>query len=252
MTDPTQRFSNRAEVYARSRPHYPPAVLNIMEIECGLKKSHKIADVGSGTGLLSELFLQNKTFVYGVEPNQEMRAAAEARLKVYTWFISVAGTAEATTLREHSVEWVTAGQAFHWFDRTKAKAEFLRILKPRGCVLLASNNRQRTTAFMRAYERVLQQLGPAYQDSCSRNIPPDAYADFFGSTGFKTTAIENHQDLDWEGLRDRFSSSSYTPEQTNPQYEPILAELREVFKNHQQNGKVRFEYLTTVHYGLLT
>jgi ubiquinone/menaquinone biosynthesis C-methylase UbiE len=251
MTDNTQRFSSRADDYARFRPHYPQAVLNIMEIECGLTTHHKIADVGSGTGILSELFLRNKNLVYGVEPNREMRAAAETRLKTYSWFISVAGTAEATTLREHSVDWVTAGQAFHWFDRAKARTEFLRILKPRGCVLLASNNRQRTTAFMRAYERVLQQIGSAYQDSCNRNVPPDAYADFFGAAGFKTTAIENHQDLDWEGLRGRFFSSSYTPEPENPQYEPVLAELRDVFKNHQQNGKVRMEYLTTVHYGRL-
>jgi SAM-dependent methyltransferase len=252
MADNTQRFSNRAEDYARFRPRYPQAVLNILENECGLSTHHKIADIGSGTGILTELFLKNKNLVYGVEPNKAMRTAAVMLLQPYSWFISVDGTAEATTLRDRSVEWITAGQAFHWFDREKARREFLRILKPKGWVCLVSNNRQRTTAFMRAYERLLVQLGRAYQESNHQRIPPDAFADFFGSTGYKTTAIENHQDLDWEGLEGRLASSSYAPERGTPAFAPMIDELKTIFQAHQQNGRVRMDYLTTMHYGRLS
>lgn len=252
MTDNTQRFSNRVYDYVRFRPRYPQAVLNILENECGLSTDQKIADIGSGTGFLAELFLQNGNFVYGVEPNPEMRLAAEDLLRIHSWFVSVDGTAEATTLRDRCVDWIAAGQAFHWFDRDRTRLEFRRIIKTGGWVLLVSNNRQRTTAFLRAYERLLEQLGNDYQNVCHRRISPEALAGFYSPSGYKTTMIESHQDLDWEGLQGRFSSSSYTPERGHPHYEPMIAELAKVFQAHQQNGKVRMDYLTTMHYGHLT
>ena len=123
--DATERFSNRVQDYARYRPHYPAAVIGCLEANCGLLETSVIADVGSGTGILTELFLRNGNPVLGVEPNRQMREAGERLRQDYPRFQSVAGRAEATTLPEQSVDFVTAGQAFHWFDRTKAKAEFL-------------------------------------------------------------------------------------------------------------------------------
>src|SRR6266536_1302519 len=136
FADAKQRFSNRVADYARYRPGYPPAVLDLLRSECNLRPGHVIADIGAGTGLLAELFLKNGNRVFGVEPNREMREAGERLLADYPQYTSVDGIAEATTLADASVDIITAGQAFHWFDREKARAEFARILRPSGWVAL--------------------------------------------------------------------------------------------------------------------
>ncbi|MBA2441884.1 MAG: class I SAM-dependent methyltransferase [Rubrobacter sp.] len=134
--DPTQRFSSRAGDYARYRPSYPQAVLGVLREECGLTGASVVADVGSGTGILSRLFLKNGNRVFGVEPNREMREAGERLLGGYASFTSVPGTAEATTLRNGSVDLVTAGQAFHWFQAEETRREFARVLRPGGWAVL--------------------------------------------------------------------------------------------------------------------
>ena len=139
--DPTRRFTNRVANYARYRPGYPPAVLTCLRDECGLSPGSTVADVGSGTGILTELFLANGNHVYAVEPNEAMRQAAELSLAHYPGFTSVDGRAEATTLADDSVDFVTAGQAFHWFDAAASRVEFNRILRPGGYTALVWNAR---------------------------------------------------------------------------------------------------------------
>ena len=121
VTDPTQRFSSRVDNYVRYRPGYPPDVLELLKDECGLTPETVVADIASGTGIWTRWLLENGNPVYGVEPNEEMRKAGEAFLQSYPQFTSVAGTAEATTLADHSVDIVTAAQAAHWFDRERAR-----------------------------------------------------------------------------------------------------------------------------------
>src|SRR5258708_18011812 len=118
-----RRLSNRVADCARYRPGYPPAVLDLLRAECGLRPGHVIADIGSGTGLLSELFLKNGNRVFGVEPNEVMRQAGEEHLASYGGFTSINGSAEATTLLHASVEFLTAAQAFHWFKPRPARRE---------------------------------------------------------------------------------------------------------------------------------
>src|SRR5262245_44343896 len=123
MTDVTQRFSSRVENYIKYRPGYPNEVIETLRSECGLTSGSIIADVGSGTGILTEMFLRNGNAVYGVEPNREMREAAERLLKDYPRFRSVAARAEETTLDDASIDFVTAGQACHWVGREKHRRE---------------------------------------------------------------------------------------------------------------------------------
>ena len=132
MIDSTKRFSSRVENYIKYRPGYPPDMLDLLKKKCGLPDASVIADIGSGTGILTELFLRNGNPVFGVEPNREMREAAERLLGKHPNFTSISGTAESTTLKNQSVGFITASQAFHWFDRERARREFLRILKPGG------------------------------------------------------------------------------------------------------------------------
>jgi ubiquinone/menaquinone biosynthesis C-methylase UbiE len=132
MIDSTKRFSSRVENYIKYRPGYPPAMLDLLKEKCGLTGGSMVADIGSGTGILTELFLRNGNQVIGVEPNREMREAAERLLGKDPKFTSVSGTAESTTLKDQSVDFIAASQAFHWFDREQARREFLRVLKPGG------------------------------------------------------------------------------------------------------------------------
>src|SRR5213075_3327244 len=134
MIDPTTRFTTRVENYVKYRPSYPAAIINLLETECGLTREQIVADIGSGTGFLTELFLQHGNRVIGVEPNAEMRDAGERLLAKYPLFVSVSATAEATTLTNNSVDFIVVGQAFHWFNREAAKLEFKRILKANGWV----------------------------------------------------------------------------------------------------------------------
>src|SRR5712691_9479273 len=161
----TRRFSDRAANYVRYRPGYPPEALQTLNTECGLRPSHVIADIASGTGIWTGRLLENDNPVFGVEPNAEMREAGERLLAPFPKFTSIAGTAEATTLADQSMDFVTAAQAAHWFDRERARREFVRILKPGGWLVLLWNERLTdATPFLRGYEELLLKYGTDYQD----------------------------------------------------------------------------------------
>jgi ubiquinone/menaquinone biosynthesis C-methylase UbiE len=252
MVDSISRFTTRVENYAKFRPTYPGIILNLLKAECGLTEVSLVADVGSGTGILSEMFLRNGNTVFAVEPNAEMRNSAENLLKKYKEFKSIDGTAEATTLHSDSIDIVTAAQAFHWFDRTRARVEFGRILKPKGWVVLIWNERRLdSTPFLRAYEQLLLQYGTDYQKVRHENVT-EQIGDFFSPQGFRRESLENIQTFDFESLMGRVLSSSYTPEPDHPGFEKMMESLREVFEKHQQNGTIAFEYDTRVYYGQLS
>ena len=164
--DPAARFSNRVADYARARPSYPSELMNLLESEVGLARGCTVADVGSGTGILTGLLLETGCRVIGVEPNDEMRGAAEARLAGHPEYQSIPGTAENTGIAENSVDVVTAAQAFHWFDVARSAREFRRILRQKGWVVLVWNRRRvADTAFSGGYERFLEEWGRGYHAS---------------------------------------------------------------------------------------
>lgn len=249
-TDPTQRFSSRVENYIRYRPTYPKAILTTLAQDCQLTSSLQIADIGSGTGILTKLFLQQGNPVFAVEPNRDMRLAAERLLQPYLNFQSIEGQAETTTLVENSVDFVIAGQAFHWFNRHNARAEFRRILKPGGWVVLIWNDREtKTTPFLVAYEQLLHQYATDYAQVNHKHIDEAILSEFYGDGGFITQTFPNQQNFTFEGLKGRLLSSSYVPEAGHLNYEPMLAELLKIFQAHQVKGKVAFEYTTRLYYG---
>jgi SAM-dependent methyltransferase len=196
------------------------------------------------------MFLAHGNVVYAVEPNRDMRTAAEAALAKYPRFHSVVGMAEATGLADRSVDYVVAAQAFHWFDAQATRSEFTRILRPPGWVVLIWNTRRvDTTPFLRAYEALLQQFGTDYRQVDHRNIDEARLQAFFAAGRFERHILENEQVFDLAGLRGRLCSSSYTPPRDDPRHEPMLAALEQIFRDHQQNGLVRFEYDTELYFG---
>jgi SAM-dependent methyltransferase len=217
----------------------------------GLAPDWAVADLGSGTGISCVPFLDHGNTVYGIEPNDEMRAAAEALLSERRDFHSVAESAEATGLPEASVDLVLSAQAFHWFDRDAARAECLRILCPPGWAALVWNvRRSDTDAFAAGYERLLECFGTDYATYRSERIDADSLKDFFGTPPVQRD-LTYHQVLDFEGVRGRLLSSSYAPNVGHPDHEPMLAELRRLFDAHAEDGRIRVDYATQLFVGAL-
>jgi SAM-dependent methyltransferase len=244
--DPTQRFSPRVEAYARYRPSYPRETLTLLERECGLTPESKVADIGSGTGLLARLFLDFGCEVTGVEPNPEMRATGQRLLLGQQRFHAVDGRAEATTLPDDSVDFVSAGQAFHWFEPAAARIEFQRILKAAGWVILIWNERSITPGFMTEHEEL--------QSRFAREKPHPTGAEFtafYGHANWRLAQIPNRQQLDEEGLRGRIESSSWSPLPGTESYEPMMQEITRLFRKYQEGGHVTIEYKTEIYYGRL-
>ncbi|MEP6635795.1 MAG: class I SAM-dependent methyltransferase [Acidobacteriota bacterium] len=252
MRDAAQRFTSRVESYARYRPGYPAEIIDLLKSECGLASNSLIADVGSGTGILSELLLENGNAVFGVEPNGPMRAAGEALLSDYPRFQSIDGSAEATTLGTGTIDLITAGQAFHWFEGEQTRPEFIRILKPGGFVALIWNDRRLdSTPFLQAYEELLLSFGTDYKQVKSLTST-EPIRKFFAPGDFQVRSFPSSQEFDFDGLKGRVLSASYTPEPGQPAFDAMISRLREIFDANQLSGRVAFEYDTKVYYGQLT
>jgi SAM-dependent methyltransferase len=255
MLSSTQRFSSRVDYYLRARPKYPAALLRFFQSELGLSPANVVADIGSGTGFLTELFVRNGNPTFAVEPNGPMRAAAEASLKDWPNFHSVDGTAKATTLADGSVDFITAGQAFHWFDVDLAAKEFRRILKPNGVVALIWNERlSDASAFMSEYDKLIATFrkdGESSRAKLQDDNGEQYIRQFFGSSGFRVANFENPQMLDRQGLVDRIISSSYMPLPGEERHDELLKSTHALFDAHQQNHSVGVLHETRVYYGSL-
>jgi len=243
---PTERFSSRVEHYTRYRPTYPKEVISVLRDECGLRPDSPVADVAFGTGLFTRLLLENGNRVIGVEPNADMRRAGEEYLAAFPNFTSVDGTAEVTTLPSHSLDFVTAAQAAHWFDRDKSLVEFRRILKPGGYLVLLWNDRLvDAPGFNRDYEQLVLQYGT---DSAEVKRRDAAAAHFFRDIPCSKRSVPNHRQMDFEGLRGRLLSSSYIPQPGEPTYEPMIRDLRLLFDRYQTEGRVQMGYETKMYF----
>jgi SAM-dependent methyltransferase len=247
----TTRFSDRVDNYARYRPGYPVEIVQTLKNECGLASEHVIADIASGTGLWTRLLLENGNAVFAVEPNGEMRKVGEQLLAGFSKFTSISGSAENTTLRSESVDFVTAAQAAHWFDRTQARREFVRILKPGGWLVLLWNERViDSTKFLRDYEQLLLTYGTDYQE-VRHERTTEAVNEFFDPAPYHERVFDYRQVFDYSGLEGRLLSSSYAPGPGHPRYEPMLKELRRIYEDCAVEGKIAFEYKTRLYFGML-
>lgn len=248
----TSRFSDRVENYIRYRPGYPAEILQMLERECGLTADKVVADIASGTGIWTRMLLEHGNPVFGVEPNREMREAGERLLAGFSRFTSIPGTAEITTLPDASVDFVTAAQAAHWFDRERARREFKRILKPGGWLVLLWNERiTDSTPFLRAYEQMLLTYGTDYQEVRHERATA-AVNEFFDPAPFQERVFATRQEFDYEALEGRLLSSSYAPGPDHPKHRPMLEELKRIFDAHKTKGRVAFDYNTRVYFGRLS
>lgn len=250
MKNSITRFTEKVEYFSKYRPAYPEQILSSLEKNIGFDSSKDIADIGSGTGILSRLFLNNGNLVFGVEPNDEMRERAEKHLEKFLNFISISGTAEKTALATNSVDLISVGQAFHWFDIKKAKKEFKRILRKNGHVVIIWNERKITSLFMKELNSILELLGQEFEDAERNLADSEFHKTFFGEEKVHTHSYPNFQMLDLNGLKGRIQSISYFPD-TGDEHKKIMKEVKAVFDKYNNGGQVKLEYVTKILYGNL-
>jgi len=248
----TQRFSDRVDNYVRYRPGYPLEILTLLRERCGFTPEARIADVGFGTGIFTRMLLENGNPVFGIEPNQEMREAGEKLLAEFPNFKSVDATAERTALADSSVDFVTAAQAAHWFNREAARKEFARILKSGGWVVLIWNERlTEGTPFLVEYEKLLLEYGTDYAE-VRHERTTDGIDAFFAPAPYELVTFRTQQIFDYAGLEGRVFSSSYIPAPYDPRAVPVRRALLELFERFEANGTVGFDYDTKVFFGRIS
>jgi ubiquinone/menaquinone biosynthesis C-methylase UbiE len=247
--DNTKRFSNRVEDYVKYRPSYPVEIISFLQQQFDLTNDKQITDIGAGTGISAALFLNAGYSVTAVEPNKEMREKSIELLNKFPGFKAVDGTAEHTTLQDKSIDAIIAGQAFHWFEVDAAKAEFKRIVKDNGLVILIWNERLVNSAFEKEYDQLIIKYSKDYEEVDHRNLDDDNIGAFFAPEPFQYKTFANKQVFNFEGLQGRLQSSSYMPTQGEEGYEAMITGLQKLFNEHEENGAITINYITKVYVG---
>ncbi|MEP6673580.1 MAG: methyltransferase domain-containing protein [Ferruginibacter sp.] len=247
----TTRFSNRVEDYVKYRPAYPPEIVDFLQNKYQLSSEKLIADIGAGTGISAALFLKRGYQVIAVEPNGEMREKSLELLGSYKNFKAINGTAENSGLENASVDVIIAGQAFHWFDVIKTKAEFKRILKPKGLTVLLWNERKTSCGFEQDYDKLIIKHAHDYVQVDHRNINAADIASFFDPSPVELEIFSNHQVFNFEGLKGRLLSSSYMPARNETGHKAMIDDLKILFEQYRQNEMITINYDTKLYAGRL-
>jgi SAM-dependent methyltransferase len=241
------KFNGMGKTYAKFRPTYPQAFIEYLRTDVGVTKNRIIADIGSGTGILTKQLLELGNRVIAVEPNEDMRVVAESDLCGYENFTSVNGSAENTTLDSQSVDFITVAQAFHWFDRELFKAECRRVFKPNGKIILVWNSRIFGTEVVEDGDKINKKYCPNFKgfSGSMRGVlynatgveNTNAFNDFFVGE-YDVKVFENNQTLDLDGFIGRNRSASYALKEGDKNYPAYISELTECFNRHAVDGKL--------------
>ena len=248
------RFAGKADIYKKFRPTYPKEFIDYLYSQVGFSRESVIADIGSGTGIFSRLLIEQGSFVYCVEPNEDMRRVAEQDLSEYKNFVSVNAPAENTGLQDNSVDFITAAQAAHWFDREAFKAECRRVLKPGGKVAIIWNMRDFESEIVRKDYAIREKYcvdrkGLGDGSGLSKNTPDYFFADKI----CEMKIFRNDLQFDRENFIGRNLSASYAPrEDTDPEkYHGLVRELGELFDEYNIDGILNFPHFTQSFVGIV-
>ncbi|MGA8939769.1 MAG: class I SAM-dependent methyltransferase [Acidobacteriaceae bacterium] len=249
-----ERFTGRAETYNRYRLRYPAAlILDRLKTWCNLQPDWPIADIGAGTGMLSEVFLPNRNPVIAIEPNEEMRTTC-AELRTRWPLLQVHdATAEATGLPDNSVAIVAAGRAFHWFEIPRALVEFERILHPNGWLVLVSLGRAKNeNPQSHDFEQLLTTHGTDYASHVRAGYRVHENLDQIFAADRHHEEIPGEQIADWESFLGQTLSLSVTPQPANPRFPAFNQDLRNHFHTYAVDGQLSIPTTCWIDAGRIT
>lgn len=223
----TNRFDGKGEIYAKARPKYAWSLFDYLKNTLNIPAGSVFADVGAGTGIFSEQLLSCGYKVFAVEPNEDMRKKAEEKLALRENFISVNGNAANMNLPDSSVDYITAAQAFHWFDAEAFRRECRRVLKPGGRVIIVYNSRDEKAACTKALADLRHKYNPEFH-GFSNGMSHEKCIAFFAGT-CDIFRADNTQTYDRQGYIDRVLSSSYSLRAGDNGYEEYLEDINRMF-----------------------
>jgi SAM-dependent methyltransferase len=224
-------FAEVAGAYERGRPGYPDEAVRWLVGE----EARDVVDVGAGTGKLTRSLVALGHRVGAVEPLDEMRAellAAVPGVRV------LAGSAEAIPLPDASVDVVTSGQAFHWFDHAQALPEIARVLRPGGRLALVWNSRDDRDPWMARLSAIIGNETIEETDV----VPVLDASGLFGPV--ETTSFAFEQVLDRDGLLDLVLSRSYLAKLAPPDRQPVLDAVGALYDDTAGADGVSLAYVT--------
>lgn len=246
----TEKFTGKASAYEKYRPAYPKEFIDYLYKHAAFMQESIIADIGSGTGILSGQLLERGSSVIGVEPNEDMRRTAEKNLSGYSNYISIAGTDENTALSDFSIDFITVAQAFHWFDIQGFKKECRRILKPEGKVVLVWNSRVPDSKIVMENAEICQRLCPDFKGfSGGEKNDTGAFMPFFRGGIYENKNFENNLEYNLDNFIGRNLSASYAPKQEENNFNLFVSELMELYEKYEKNGKVVLPNITRCYIG---
>jgi SAM-dependent methyltransferase len=214
-------FGERAELYDRVRPTYPPQVLPLLFPDLQAEQGwYRVADVGAGTGKLTAVLVAAGLSVDAIEPDPGMRAVLTARLpgiRVH------AGRGEALPLPDGSVDAVVYGQAWHWVDDVAAAQEAARALRPGGVLAMLWNSEDETEGWV-------SELGRLVRSSRARDVPFVPVLRGFGAA--RVSRLSWAREHDVAALPDYALSHSAVAVLPAEQRQAVLAAVQRLTTEH--------------------
>lgn len=248
--DVKEKFTGMAQEYSAYRPNYPSEYISYLYEKNHLSNASKIADIGSGTGILTKLLLDRNIKVIAVEPNDDMRKVAEQRLSSYPNFISINGSAENTAIDSHSLDLITVAQAFHWFDVEEFKLECKRILKEDKNVALVWNSRDTTSSLVLENAEICKSYCPLFNGfSGGIEDTPEKFDAFFKNGDYKLEVFDYPIEYTIEQFIGRNLSASYAPKVGDKHYQTFIDELTKLFQKHQTNNRLSYPNIVRSYIG---
>lgn len=238
--DNTGKFTDKVGFYVKYRPTYPDSFIKYLFGEVGLSQDACVADVGAGTGILTEPLAQRVKTIYAIEPNRNMRIACMEACGRNCSFIALDGTAEDTGIPDHAVDFITVAQAFHWFDRNRTHQEFTRIIKPEGLVVLVWNSRIPESVLTIENNALCRKHCPGFTGfSGGRESSVEQFMFFFRNETYETRSFPNDRVLTLEEFIGNSLSASYAPHPDHTGYKAFVDDLACLFERYAKNGLLR-------------
>ena len=154
-------FVGEGGAYDSVRPAYPDeAVAALVDAARRARGSAasvqdgplRAADIGAGTGKMSESLARAGLLVDAVEPSEAMRAQASS-IEGVTWHD---GVAEQTGLPNDLYDIVVFAQSWHWVDSERAGLEVERILAPGGALGIVWNQMDVSIPWVHRLTRIMR------------------------------------------------------------------------------------------------